>query len=644
MAAIDMIIDGEQVDATVTNRPLGDVLEDSGYERDGSDFGGFAPLAYAEREGEAGVTDVTYPYGDVRRYGGVGDGVAVNTTAAHAARTAAGVDGTVTFAADPLGTTTYLVGPLGLNIAGQRWVIERGVTVKLTDATNQRVLNVTADGVSIEGDGTIDGNRTNQSSGSYGVSFVGCSRGRMRGVTVQNCFSNGLLFDGMTGMEVRHCRFTNNATSGNDSQIATTSSAGDSSDIVIEENVFDGTTPNNGGVKISASSVAINRISVSRNVILCGGSASYDTQGVEVFKTGSATIEDVDVSGNIIVGEGSNHLCTAISVGGTNVNVTDNLIHSCFKFSVEIANSNAACRGNITYLSGRIGTTGPGTNLIISGNTQYQCTTTSYAIYTETTASPLDGLQIVDNTIYDPAGPGIVSKATTTNAMICRNRIVACAGQGISIEGGSLTDARIEDNSIDGTGGPANMEGILLANTIVVTRVKIGRNQISNFSRYGVSTNGTSVNVQIRENDITGCLDGIRTAGSAQLVIKDNYCYSNSGTGIILAGSPTLVTLKDNRCWANTTAQINLGGATFTSRRGNQYTTGGSEGTAVLAAGTATVSTTEVQASDRIHLTRTVTGGTVGHLSVGTITAGTSFVINSSSATDTSTIFWEIVH
>lgn len=66
-------------------------------------------------------------------------------------------------------------------------------------------------------------------------------------------------------------------------------------------------------------------------------------------------------------------------------------------------------------------------------------------------------------------------------------------------------------------------------------------------------------------------------------------------------------------------------------------------GTAVLVGGAVTVSTTAVTASSRIFLTRQVVGGTQGHLSIGTVTAGTSFVINSSDGADTSTIAWLIV-
>lgn len=66
-------------------------------------------------------------------------------------------------------------------------------------------------------------------------------------------------------------------------------------------------------------------------------------------------------------------------------------------------------------------------------------------------------------------------------------------------------------------------------------------------------------------------------------------------------------------------------------------------GTATLAAGAVTVSTTAVTASSRIFLTSQSDGGTVGFQRVSARTAGTSFTITSSSGTDTSTIAWFIV-
>lgn len=70
--------------------------------------------------------------------------------------------------------------------------------------------------------------------------------------------------------------------------------------------------------------------------------------------------------------------------------------------------------------------------------------------------------------------------------------------------------------------------------------------------------------------------------------------------------------------------------------------TGPAIGKATLVGGTVTVNTTLVATSDVIHLTVQVAGGTQGNLSVGTVTAGTSFVINSDDPLDTSTVGWTI--
>lgn len=66
------------------------------------------------------------------------------------------------------------------------------------------------------------------------------------------------------------------------------------------------------------------------------------------------------------------------------------------------------------------------------------------------------------------------------------------------------------------------------------------------------------------------------------------------------------------------------------------------QGTAVLVAGAATVSNTSVTATSRIFLTSQADGGTPGWLRVSARVAATSFTITSSSATDTSTVAYEI--
>jgi len=81
-----------------------------------------------------------------------------------------------------------------------------------------------------------------------------------------------------------------------------------------------------------------------------------------------------------------------------------------------------------------------------------------------------------------------------------------------------------------------------------------------------------------------------------------------------------------------------------------------SAGTVTLVGGTATISTTAVTASSLIRIYRQGIGATgaaaLGILSIGTITAGASFVINSVQAadatalqaSDVSVVFWEIVN
>ena len=66
-------------------------------------------------------------------------------------------------------------------------------------------------------------------------------------------------------------------------------------------------------------------------------------------------------------------------------------------------------------------------------------------------------------------------------------------------------------------------------------------------------------------------------------------------------------------------------------------------GTATLVAGTATVSTAEITNTAKVFFANQSPGGVQGHISKGAVTAGTSFVINSTSNTDTSTIAWWIV-
>lgn len=70
--------------------------------------------------------------------------------------------------------------------------------------------------------------------------------------------------------------------------------------------------------------------------------------------------------------------------------------------------------------------------------------------------------------------------------------------------------------------------------------------------------------------------------------------------------------------------------------------TNGRQGVATLAAGTVTVSNTSITSTTRIMLTEQDTGTCTGFVKVSARTAGTSFVITSSVATDTCTVAYEL--
>jgi hypothetical protein len=94
----------------------------------------------------------------------------------------------------------------------------------------------------------------------------------------------------------------------------------------------------------------------------------------------------------------------------------------------------------------------------------------------------------------------------------------------------------------------------------------------------------------------------------------------------------------------NTTTQTIKGEKTLTDKLSIQTASNSVGQSAALTAGSITISTTTVTANSLIFLTHSSIGGTQGILSVGTITPGTSFVINSSSATDTGTVNWWIIN
>jgi parallel beta-helix repeat protein len=213
-----------------------------------------------------------------------------------------------------------------------------------------------------------------------------------------------------------------------------------------------------------------------------------------------------------------------------------------------------------------------------------------------------DACTIIGNTIHDNYKNG-VSLSYSAGTIIQGNEIHECGWEGI------FSDS---------------------------DRVAIEGNRIYNTCLVGKSnTSNPNVTAQIRV-----------TTGS-KCTIFGNHTWNNIPTpqaayGIAVGNAGH--TLTDNICTDNVTGPIfeQAGGATNLISENPGYSSTTTMGLATLVAGTATVTTAAVTANSRIFLTKN-SGTSTGALRVSARTAGTSFVITSSDAADTSTVAWQII-
>jgi len=193
------------------------------------------------------------------------------------------------------------------------------------------------------------------------------------------------------------------------------------------------------------------------------------------------------------------------------------------------------------------------------------------------------------------------------------NTFASCSAQNGALHGFNLNGCSnvamagccADVNNSGGSSGVGINTQVALNCTIVGCT---GDNHGGTGQLYGLQVAGTQTNTTFFANTVTGSTAAFNyVSGDGYLLIGPNVEAKVSGTGL-------LVKEGANR----------------------------KQGTAVLAAGTATVADTAVTASSRIFLTSQADGGTPGFLRVSARTPGTSFAITSSSGTDTSIVAYEI--
>ncbi len=291
--------------------------------------------------------------------------------------------------------------------------------------------------------------------------------------------------------------------------------------------------------------------------------------------------------------------------------------------------------GGITVSSGNLTLTG---NLIVTGNTTQTGTVTSYGFSTATVGFAAsiggdvqdryrvmsggltewgDGTNTRDVNLYR-VGADILG--TDDNFRVTRN---AGSLGGFSVRQTADTESRW---FVDSSGVLSWGSGAVVADT--------------NLYREGANNLTTDDTFRVYRPATTDNALSIRVTGdtTSRLVI-DADGELNWGPGGGGATDTQMSRTAASTLGLNSDFAITLAGKGLKIKEGSNA----KMGTSTLVAGTVTVATTAVTANSRVFLTVQTAGGTQGHLRVSARTAGTSFTITSTSASETSTVAWLLV-
>ncbi len=530
----------------------------------------------------AAVAALTRAIGvEVAAPGGVDD-----TALVTAARAAAGVGGTVIF---PASSTAYVVTGLAASVAGQHWVIQPGATVKTKTGANTPTIDVTANGVTIDGGGTIDGNRANQTSttlGHAGTGDTACVRAisrtdvTVRGLWLKDGGTQAVFADACTRPTIDGNRITGCGPTGNVKAITVFDAVSSTVDLRITDNHIDGTAQPNGCIGVTVFNArSVKRLHITGNTCLPGDASATPTLGIELFTTGTAVISDASVSDNIVVGPtgvvGSDQVF-GISVGGSTSSTTDgentiavtgNTVRNCPVMAIEVIGRGVTVSANTIIGSGPIAVTAVEvpdgiTGVSVIGNSITDGTDVNHAINLDGGTYGIFGLVVMGNTIRNPAGTGILTQGLISGATIVGNPIISENGAAVSLTG-TLTDSVISANIIDLTGSGATADGILIGSTSVA-RLVIGSNVIKGAGRSGIHGNSSTVDITVTGNQITDCQDGLKcNAAQTTWNVTGNTIAHNDDRGLIFVTASTDLAIASNAIFDNPGGDYYTTGSTF---------------------------------------------------------------------------------
>lgn len=447
------------------------------------------------------------------------DGTTDDTAKEAVAVALAGVGGTVVV---PYNKTC--VGQIFLNLANQTLYRSAGSTLKMPTGSGVAVVQVSANNVTVDGPGTIDGNKAGDAAsiGVYGPS--------VSWLTVQNGNITNTGTYAIIATDAPHLHVTNEhlSVSGNNEILDTITNAGAAD---VPDQVFTRVNCDLTSGTGSTSDSCIHLISQSaghyftsvqivNNYCVSHAAPSANTSGCYIVQ---------GVKGLVVNGNYAKGTWAAFSFGGTccganaNITVTTNIIDSAEKYAIEINSANGA-----TVSSN-----------VVNGNS-----ITLQGIELDNSAGKTT---VCGNTVTDTLTNGIDFEGGTNIAACGNNLINTVIGYVLS----GVTQFALSGGNVWGNGsaGPA----VRLLNT---TAGSVGLIDFANWTT-GITLSTSSAvvenNISIAGNSFVtvttplttnfsgggSCGSMIKVSGNSGIVNYDDYCNGNPSSALNFPSPPT---------------------------------------------------------------------------------------------------------